>query len=63
MKQSQQIFKKMDEATQKTGNILDVKSQPLSPDLVLEALKKVSIDFDEAGNPIYPNISSASRPI
>lgn len=54
--QSQQIFKTMEEATKKTGNILETKSQPLSPDLVLEALKKLPIDFDEAGNPIYPTL-------
>lgn len=51
--QSRNLFKKMHEITEITGNALDAK-QPLSPELVLEALKQISIDFDNTGNPIYP---------
>jgi len=52
--QSKLIIETMDKATQKTGNIVNAKSKPLSPELILEGLKKIAIDFDEFGNPIYP---------
>ena len=53
---AKQLMDKMDEATQKTGNVIDAKSKPLSPDLILSALDKIAIDFDESGYPIFPNL-------
>ena len=55
--QSKLIIEVVDKATQKTGNIVNAKSKPLSPELILEGLKKLAIDFDEFGNPIYPILS------
>lgn len=55
-KQHQSLFKKMHEVTQRTGNVVDAKSKPLSPQLINEALEKVTIDFDEYGNPIFPSL-------
>jgi hypothetical protein len=49
--QSQLIFKKMEEVTGKTGNIVNVKGK-ISPGVYWEALEKVMIDFDEFGKPI-----------
>jgi len=54
--QSQSIFKKMGEVTERTGQIVNAKSKPLSPQLILDALEKVAIDFDEYGNPIFPTL-------
>lgn len=54
--QSQSIFKKIGEVTERTGQIVNAKSKPLSPQLILEALEKVAIDFDEYGNPIFPTL-------
>lgn len=54
--QSQMFIKKMDEVVQRTGNIVNAKSRPLSPQLILEALEKIAIDFDEHGNPIFPTL-------
>ena len=48
------FVKVMEEATERTGNIVDAKSKSFSPELILAALDKVSIDFDEFGNPILP---------
>jgi hypothetical protein len=42
-----QIFEKMDEVTKMTRNIVNAESKPLSPDLILSALDKIAIDFDE----------------
>lgn len=54
--QSQLVFNKMEEVTERTGQVVDAKSKPLSPQLILEALEKVAIDFDEYGNPIFPSL-------
>ena len=51
--QSQVIFKKMEEVTERTGNIVNAKGK-FSPEVYLEALEKVTIDFDEFGNPLLP---------
>ena len=52
--QSRLLFEKMEEVTKRTGQIVDAKSKPLSPQLILEALEKIAIDFDDYGNPIFP---------
>jgi hypothetical protein len=52
--QSQVIFKKMDEVTERTGNIVNAKGKGIYPEIILEALEKVTIDFDEFGNPHFP---------
>jgi hypothetical protein len=48
------LIQKMDEVTRKTGNIVNGKSKPLSPELILDALDKVAISFDEFGNANIP---------
>lgn len=53
---AKQLIEKMEEVTQRTGNVVDAKSKPLSPDLILSALDKIAIDFDELGNPIFPKL-------
>jgi hypothetical protein len=55
-KQSRLLFQKMEEVTAATGNIVDAKSKPISPELILAALDKIAINFDEFGNPIVPSI-------
>ncbi len=50
------FFDKMKEVTEKTGNIVNGKGQPMNFDLFLETIKKMWIDFDDAGNPILPTI-------
>ncbi|MGD0919732.1 MAG: hypothetical protein ABSB22_25120 [Thermodesulfobacteriota bacterium] len=50
------FFDKMKEVTEKTGNIVDGKGQPMNFDLFLESIKKVWIEFDDGGNPILPTM-------
>ena len=50
------FFEKMKEVTEKTGNIVDAKGQPVNFELFLETIKKMWVDFDDAGNPILPTI-------
>jgi len=58
--QSQLLFNKVEKVTERTGHIVDAKSKPLSPQLILEALEKIAIDFDEYGNPIFPYLVLSS---
>lgn len=51
---SQSFFKKMHEVTETTGNIINANGRSISPEVILEALEKVTIDFDEFGNPLLP---------
>jgi len=53
-KESRLLFQMMDEVTERTGNVVNAESKPLSPELILAALDKVAISFDEFGNAILP---------
>ena len=48
---TEDLFAVMHKATTETGNVVDGKGQPFSFDLFLEGLKKVEMDFDDAGKP------------
>jgi hypothetical protein len=50
------IFEYLGQVCDATGNVVDGRGQPFSFDHVLEALEKVQIDFDEAGNPELPTM-------
>jgi len=46
-------------ATELTGNKVDAKGLPISPDLILNMLEKIEIRFDEDDNPVLPQIHLA----
>lgn len=52
---SKLVFEKMEEVTQKTGNVVNANS-PITPQIILDALEKIQFDFDEYGNPILPSL-------
>ena len=54
--ESQLLFEKMGEITERTGNVVNAKGRPISPEVILEALDKVQFDFDEFGNPLFPSL-------
>lgn len=55
--QAQHIFKTVSQATEKVGNTLDAKGEPLSPEHMLQMIEKVQIDFDEnTGQPSFPTL-------
>lgn len=54
--ESQLLFKKMGEITERTGNVVDAKGKSISPKVILEALGKIQFDFDEFGNPLFPSL-------
>lgn len=67
VKTSELFFERLTKITDETGNVISADGAPFSIDLFLELLKKMEIDFDEAGNPselsFVPFTSSMSRVI
>lgn len=50
-------FRKIGEAVDEVGNSIDAAGKPWSPELFLEAIDKITIDFDlETGKPELPTI-------
>ena len=45
------IFETLRQISSDSGNVIDAKGKPFSPETLLEALEKMDIDFDEQGNP------------
>lgn len=55
-KKSKVIFEKMNEVTERTGNVIDAEGKELSPELIIKTLEKIEINFDGLGNPIMPTL-------
>jgi hypothetical protein len=53
---TERFVQRMSEVTDATGNSLDVEGRPLSHDLILDAIERVEIDFDDEGNPRMPSL-------
>ena len=53
---STQFYRGLDEITDATGMKLDAKGEPLSADLYLDMLEKMSMSFTENGDPILPTL-------
>ena len=49
--QIRQFFDTVEKATEKSGNVVNAKGQPITFELFLELFKKMQVDFDEEGNP------------
>ena len=55
------LLGKISEVTESTGRAIDAKGQGLSPTLILQALEKIDVEFDDNGNPknlalvVHPN--------
>ena len=45
------LLGKAGEAADRVGNRIDAKGQPMSPELILEVLETLAIDFDSHGRP------------
>ena len=54
--QEKMFFEILNQATQKTGNVIDAEGEKFSPEMILEALEKIQIDFDAEGNPRLPQL-------
>lgn len=50
------LFEKMHDVTERTGNVVEGDGKGLTPELIMETLKKIDISFDEHGNPIMPTL-------
>lgn len=54
--QAQHGYRVLDQVTAETGNVIDAGGKPLTVDLFLETIRKISIAFDKFGNPQMPTI-------
>jgi len=50
------LFDRLNEVTEKTGNMVDGKGGPFTFELFMELLGKIVIEFDGRGNPILPTL-------
>jgi hypothetical protein len=48
------LFEKVNQVTRIAGNVTDTRGKPFSPDVLLDALERIEVDFDEAGNAKLP---------
>ena len=55
------LFESIDQVTELTGNKSNIGGKPLTADIVLDALEKLKIQFDEYGNPEMPTILTGSK--
>lgn len=49
-------YQVLDETTKETGNVVDGGGKPLTIDLFLDTVSKISIAFDKFGNPQMPTM-------
>lgn len=49
-------YQVLDQTTRDTGNVVDGTGQPLTVDLILDTISKISISFDKFGNPQMPTM-------
>jgi len=56
LEQQSFFFGRFEEIIKNAGQAFDAKGKPFTPDLLLETLEKIELDFDENGEPIFPTI-------
>lgn len=49
-------YQVLDDTTKETGNVVDAGGKPLTLDLFLDTISKISIGFDKFGNPQMPTL-------
>jgi len=55
-KMGKYVFQTLNKAIDETGNSIDGKGQPLSLELMFQALERIEIPFDDDGQPIMPSM-------
>ena len=61
--QSKMIFERVNKVTAKTGNMVNAGGQDINPDLILQVLETIEIDFNEAGQPRLPTLVASPEQI
>ena len=49
-------FQVLSTTVEEVGNVVDAKDQKLTPEIFLDAMRKISIPFDKDGNPKFPTM-------
>lgn len=50
------LFSSIKDITSEVGNAIDARGKPFHPDMLLEMLEKIQLDFDSNGKAIMPTI-------
>lgn len=64
---SEHAFGQINEAVERVGNVVNSGGKPLSPDVFLDVIEKIHLDFDAGGNPsqltmvIPPNMAERAK--
>lgn len=60
-------FRQINESVEKLGNVVNGTGKPFSPDVLLQALERIQLEFDPSGNPedvtvvIPPHMTQQAR--
>jgi hypothetical protein len=49
--QKKMLIAKLEEVTAQTGNVFDARGKPFSPEMLLDAMEKIDVEFDDTGEP------------
>jgi hypothetical protein len=55
---AEQFFPRMNTVLEEAGQVTDAQGQPLTPDLFLDGLEKVELEFDASGQPKMPVLAA-----
>lgn len=53
---SQHLMEVMDNAVAASGNVVNAEGKEFSPDLLLQVMSKIHIEFDSEGHPLLPTL-------
>jgi hypothetical protein len=51
-----QFNETIQETVEKVGNVVNADGKPLSPELWMQMIKKIHLDFDSKGKPLFPTV-------
>jgi len=54
--EKQMLFRRINQVTEETGNVIDARSQPLSAKILNDSLKMMHIEFTDDGEPHLPSL-------
>jgi len=54
--QAKLVYDNINRVVEEVGNVVNAKGRSFSPDIILEMLEKIQVEFDDHGNPFMPSI-------
>jgi len=56
LQEKQMLFRRINQVTEETGNVIDARNQPLSAKLLNDSLEMMHIEFSDDGKPHLPSL-------